>query len=357
MIALVTAATVASDDSVMVKGSPSLRYTFAWTNRTDDDPTGATRGLVDGTLTLKVRARETYTRITTPAVAATGTINPAGANNSLDVTAVVAGLAGNAITIVGVDTAVPSQALAFELSGSQITAKLALDAGTQQQETCTVVGTITLAGTVTWTFTSALTGEITGEVDVEDGAVNGEVAALIHAALEAHETITEHFGIFLTGADIDIAPLVAAANDPTLNLAYANGTATGLTDDATSTNTTAGVAPAITTTGDLFKAGAAADAAVAALISLVDSAANDGSGLMAAFAVVTLASGAEAVTEEDRPEFPLTDSLMAELEYDLASFPVGGVDFVAPVSGDFLVEITGATNGKHFFFHLAPQIQ
>jgi predicted secreted protein len=50
------------------------------------------------------------------------------------------------------------------------------------------------------------------------------------------------FSVVANGVNIVITRKVAAANDATLNLAYADDTSGGITDDASSNNTTAGVA-------------------------------------------------------------------------------------------------------------------
>lgn len=60
------------------------------------------------------------------AVAATGTVNPAGNNNSIVYTAVAAGAAGNAITIAYVNNGA-SQSLDVDVDGTAITVSLATD--------------------------------------------------------------------------------------------------------------------------------------------------------------------------------------------------------------------------------------
>lgn len=337
------------------------RYTYAHTNRSDHDETGATYGAEAGTVTPAIVSSDTYTRTSVAAVAATGTTALGGANDDLDFTAATAGLQGNSITVEYVNTGVPSQALTLLLSGYAIIAQLALDAGTAQVETMAVVGTITLAGTVTWSFLSALTGLVTGSVNATLGMDAISVGALITAALQANATITEHWTI-TNGGDEDIiiaTAKVAAANDATANMAFDNGTATGLTGDATSTNTTAGVAPAITTTGDLLKAAIVADEDVSALITAADKAGNDGSGVLAVMAPVTLAGGSDAVTVEDAAVFPMLDDTGAEISYSLATAAerVAGFEFIAPASGTFRLNMTGAVPGKLLFFDVSKQVQ
>jgi len=119
-----------------------------------------------------------------------------------------------------------------------------LNVGTQQVETATVVITTVTAGNANFTLTaSGMTGS--GDATVV-ALLNGDsadtVATKAAAAMNLDADITALFSVVAHGPDIVITKLVAAANDATLNLAYADDTSGGLTDDATSTNTTAGVA-------------------------------------------------------------------------------------------------------------------
>jgi hypothetical protein len=337
------------------------RYSYGHTNRSDNDADGSSYGAEAGTVVPSVISSDTYTRTSVAAVAAAVTTAISGANNDLVFTAVEEGLAGNSITVEYVNTAVPSQALELQLSGSAITVNLALDAGTAQVETMTIVGTVTLAGTVDWEFTSALTGTISGSVnaDLNDSAI--DVGILITAALQANATISEHWTITNAGdEDIIIATAkVAAADDATANMGYDNGTATGMTGDATSTNTTAGVAPAITTTADELKTAILADDDISALITADDAAANDGSGVLVAMSPATLASGSDAVTAEDAAVFPALDPDGAEITWDLATAAnrVAGFEFISPATGTFSLGLTGATAGKLLHFNVARQVQ
>lgn len=121
-----------------------------------------------------------------------------------------------------------------------------LTIGTRQVETCTVVGTITGSGNATFTMTaSGMTGSpIAKSVAVTEGDTASIVAGKALISLNADSNITALFTITREGADLVIKRNIAAANDATLNLAYTNDTCTGLTPDASSTNTTAGVVAA-----------------------------------------------------------------------------------------------------------------
>jgi hypothetical protein len=114
--------------------------------------------------------------------------------------------------------------------------------GTQQVETATVVGTITLAGTVTAIVTAAgMTGTpVTVTVNVLLNDTASVVAGKIRTALAANANVSAWFYIGGTGTEVMLTAKAAAANDATMNIAIDNGTATGLTTAATSANTTAG---------------------------------------------------------------------------------------------------------------------
>lgn len=118
--------------------------------------------------------------------------------------------------------------------------------GVLQVETATVVGTITGAGNATVIVTAAgMTGSpktIDVAVAVDDTA--SIVAGKIRAALAADADVSALFEVSGSGANVVLTrkhSVGSAANDATLNISIDNGTCTGLTTAATSTNTTAGV--------------------------------------------------------------------------------------------------------------------
>lgn len=119
-----------------------------------------------------------------------------------------------------------------------------------QVETATVVATVSAAGDAAVTVASALFEEnVVLAVPVEEGDGANDVAAAIRAAMEADPDISEHFDVSGEDAAVILTAKVPAANDATLNIAIATGTATGVTTAATSVNTTAGVAPDIVSIG------------------------------------------------------------------------------------------------------------
>jgi hypothetical protein len=123
------------------------------------------------------------------------------------------------------------------------------DTPVAQVETATAAGTITQAGTVAVTITSArlATSPITINVAAALNDTAAQWAAKVRAALAADSRINTIFevggtstAISLTSSEFPVPP-----NDGTLNIALANGTATGVTPAATSANSIAGV-PGVT---------------------------------------------------------------------------------------------------------------
>lgn len=112
-----------------------------------------------------------------------------------------------------------------------------------QVETATLVGTVTTAGALTVITTGAL---VTGspfslQVAVAASDTPTQQATKIRTAMNV-AAITDNYTVGGTGADITLTTDTPAANDATLNLDYHITTDIGVTDAATSANTTAGVA-------------------------------------------------------------------------------------------------------------------
>jgi hypothetical protein len=119
--------------------------------------------------------------------------------------------------------------------------------GTKQAETATIAGTITGDGDASITITAAgMTGSPkTLLVPVLNGDSASMVAGKIRTAFNADADITAMFTVGGSGTAIILTRIVADDNDATLNIAYTNGTCTGLTPNATSANTVAGALYAI----------------------------------------------------------------------------------------------------------------
>lgn len=132
--------------------------------------------------------------------------------------------------------------LGLALAGA-LTKAGAPTSGVAQVETATVAGTVTGDGNATFTITSALvTGSpLAVSVPVLNGDTATTVATKAAAVLNANAAVLAHYIATTNGADLILTARKAAANDATLNIAFTNGTNTGLTPNATSTNTTAGV--------------------------------------------------------------------------------------------------------------------
>ena len=131
----------------------------------------------------------------------------------------------------------------FRNFGAALTKAGVPTSGVYQVETAIVVGTITLAGDAKFTETAAgMAGspkDVSVAVALNDTAA--QVAAKARTALAADADVAAMFGVSGTGANVALIALQSAANDATLNIAYDNDTCTGLTPDASSNNTTAGV--------------------------------------------------------------------------------------------------------------------
>ena len=115
--------------------------------------------------------------------------------------------------------------------------------GVAQVETAVIVGTISGTGDATFTLTS---GIVTGSplaisVPVVAADTPTVVAAKAAVVFNATAAVSTHFTASSNAANLILTAKKAAANDATLNIAYTNGTCTGLTPNATSTDTTAGV--------------------------------------------------------------------------------------------------------------------
>jgi len=113
---------------------------------------------------------------------------------------------------------------------------------TQQVETATVVGTITGAGNATVVITSRdmSNSPKTKSVAMTNGWTASQVADAIRDALAYDADVAEFFLVSGSSANVVLTRHVSVANDTTLNISIDNGTCTGLTTAATSTNTTAG---------------------------------------------------------------------------------------------------------------------
>jgi len=182
----------------------------------------------------------------------TGLVDP-DYPRALAVVGSVAGITGD-VTITGTNMAGETITETLALNGTtakagakafKTVAKIDLpiqtNAGTKQVETATIVGTITKGGTVTVTVKSAhYADDKVMHVAVDLGDDAAAVAGKIQSYIAP--LVADHFTVSGEGADVVLTTKVADANDPTLNIAYTNGTCEGLTPDASSTDTTPGVA-------------------------------------------------------------------------------------------------------------------
>jgi hypothetical protein len=119
-----------------------------------------------------------------------------------------------------------------------------LKIGVKQVETATIVGTITGAGDATVTITcDGLAGT---PLDVAVALAEDDTADMVAAKMadELNDTaaVTALFTASSNGPYLILTRITGAANIADLNIAYTNDDCTGLTPDATSDSTTAGVA-------------------------------------------------------------------------------------------------------------------
>ena len=114
--------------------------------------------------------------------------------------------------------------------------------GVAQVETTPIVGTITGDGNATFTITGAgITGSpVAISVPVLNGDTPTVVAAKAAVMINANAAVSALYIASSSVANFLLTAIKSAATDATLNIAYTNGTCTGLTPDATSDDTTGG---------------------------------------------------------------------------------------------------------------------
>lgn len=115
-------------------------------------------------------------------------------------------------------------------------------AGTKQVDTVVVAGTVSLAGDASVVVTPAVGDAITVKVPVSLDDTAADVADKIRTELAASEAVLALFAISGTEANVVFTAAQAAANAAGIGVVIDNDTCAGLVQ-ATSTNTTPGVAP------------------------------------------------------------------------------------------------------------------
>ena len=114
----------------------------------------------------------------------------------------------------------------------------------RQVETATAAGTVGVSGAGNAQATVTAAGMPGSPRVVSFAVANNDTPALwapkARAALAADPVVSQFFVVSGSGTSIVITARLAAADDATMNLALATGTATGITAAPTSTNTTAG---------------------------------------------------------------------------------------------------------------------
>jgi hypothetical protein len=231
-------------------------------------------------------------------------------NVSAQATAARAG-SGSAVTLLqSTATLVPSDAnqvysTHYILAGASTVATLNLSTGdatgdawtapVRQVETATAAGTITTAGDATATVTAAgMTGSpkaVTFAVALNDTA--SDWAEKCRTALAADTDVSGMFDVSGTGTSIILTrkPLatyalgsttieMAYSNDATLNIALADSTSAGITEAATSANTTTAVVGdgAYIANDDVDYEGVALDSPTDIYAVLIEHSSDDGAG-------------------------------------------------------------------------------
>jgi len=115
--------------------------------------------------------------------------------------------------------------------------------GVAQVESTPIVGTISGDGNATFTITGAgITGSpVAISVPVLNGDTPTVTAAKAAVVVNANAAVSALYVASSNAASFILTAIKCAANDATLNIAYTNGTCTGLTPDATSDDAVAGV--------------------------------------------------------------------------------------------------------------------
>lgn len=246
----------------------------------------------DAVFTLK----SSYPTRPVAAVLAALTTALTGSNNDMVFTAIAGGVAGNAVTVAYVNPGTPSATLSVSATGSAVTVNLATGAGTAQVETATASGTIATSGNISVTVTGV--GIAGTPLTIPVAALITDTAATwagkVRTAMAATAAVTALYTVGGASTSITLTRTVATANDGTLNIALADGTSVGVNAAATSANTTAGVAPAITSTAALVKSALQAYAAFNNLMTVANASANDGTGVVTALTATALTGGADA---------------------------------------------------------------
>ena len=255
-----------------------------------------TTGGFSGTITLPDGSRPAVKYqglITRDAQPASFTTALAGNNNDLIFTTPEAGPDVNTTTIRYLDPGTSSAAIGVSVSGRAITVSLGTSSGTAQVETATVSGGAAANAQLTVTVTAASVSGSPLSIPVNlttTEATSGQVAAAIRSALAADGALTAQYTVAGTDSTIRLTNKTPAANDGTLNIAW-GATVSGVSALTNSANTTAGVAPSITSTAAQVKVEIETSAPAAALVSVAHASGNTGAGIVTAMTETFLTGG------------------------------------------------------------------
>lgn len=228
------------------------------------------------------------------ALAASVTVIPAGANNAVMLTANVAGALGNDISVQLIDPGLPSQALAVSVVDKAILVRLATNAG--------LAITSTAAQVIAAINAHWMASHLVTAADGSGSNGTGVVTAMAHAHLAGgadmdatHAALTT----VLAGANNDLVwTAVAGGTDGhAITIEYVNPGAINqplgvvVVGNAITVNLATDGGGAITSTADDIKLEVRATPAAIALVSVADSGADDGTGVVTAMAATALSGG------------------------------------------------------------------
>lgn len=213
---------------------------------------------------------------------------------------------------------------------------LNMGTGAKQVETATLVGTITNPGNIDFTITAA--GMVGSPLTLPITVANGNastVAASVRAALTANAAVRALFDVSGATDKVILTRKIPMADDATLNMASATGTATGLTTTATSANTTAGetLSP-VAYVSNISGPGLSADTE--------DVTTHDSAGAWEEYVVTILRTGELSVDIVYDPQNATHDGTSGLVSHLESRLPVGfSVVFPAPVTWAFAAVVTG----------------
>lgn len=223
-------------------------------------------------------------------------VNPAGANNAMDYTAVAYGTGGNSISIEYVDPAAVSAALSVGVVGSAITVNLATDTGVKSSLSVNPAGD---DNALTYTAVTAGPGGDAISIEYVDPAANDASLSVgvVGDAITVNLATGGGGAITSTAADV-LAAIEASGPAAALVTVAIDAADTGAGDDGSGVvtamalaNLASGANGAITSTAAQVKTAIEASGPAAALVTLANNGGDTGAGVVTAMALDSLTGG------------------------------------------------------------------